>query len=177
MMLNFYKIRILRLILPFLMLLVSLNASAQYSENHIGVRGGINGGIYFQNLIEAGTAERAFFAMISADQNSVRATIMRLTYETSLSEIADNLFFTFGYGGHMGFSVTDYTYFLGRKYQFEYERFRPLVGIDGLAGVEYRFISIPLAIGLNIKPYMELMVPGFISIRPGDVGLSFAWVF
>ncbi|MBN1387713.1 MAG: hypothetical protein JW965_04655 [Bacteroidales bacterium] len=152
-------------------------AEAQFAESHLGVRGGMYGGIYYQNIIPAGTAETSFFAMISASRESVRATVLKLTYETSLSEIADNLFFVWGYGGHAGFSVTDHTYFLGRKYQFEYSRFRPLMGMDGWAGLEYRFITVPFSIGLNLKPYFELMFPGFVSMVPGDIGLTFAYTF
>ena len=152
--------RLIILILPAILLLFHTPVRAQFTENHIGVRGGMHGGVYYQNIIPAGMAETSFFAMISANRETVRATVLKLTYETSLSEIADNLFFVWGYGGHAGFSVTDHTYFLGRKYQFE-----------------YRFITVPLSIGLNLKPYMELMFPGFVSIVPGDIGLSFAYSF
>jgi len=169
--------RLIILILPAILLLFHTPVRAQFTENHIGVRGGMHGGVYYQNIIPAGMAETSFFAMISANRETVRATVLKLTYETSLSEIADNLFFVWGYGGHAGFSVTDHTYFLGRKYQFEYSRFRPLIGVDGWAGLEYRFITVPLSIGLNLKPYMELMFPGFVSIVPGDIGLSFAYSF
>lgn len=169
--------RVIIIILMAIFMILHSQAKAQYSENHIGIRGGMHGGIYYQNLISSGTAETSFFAMISANRESLRATILRLTYETSLGEIADNLFFVWGYGGHAGFSVTDNTYSLGRKYQFEYTRFRPLIGIDGWAGLEFRFRTLPLTIGLNLKPYMELMFPGFINIVPGDVGLSFAYSF
>ncbi len=171
------KVNLFILILASILLALHSPANAQFSENHIGARGGMYGGIYYQNIISAGTAETSFFAMISANRESVRATVLKLTYETSLSEIADNLFFVWGYGGHAGFAVTDNTYFLGRKYQFEYSRFRPLIGVDGWAGLEYRFLTVPLSLGLNLKPYFELMFPGFIRIVPGDVGLSFAYTF
>jgi len=171
------RVNLFILILASFFLAFHSPVKAQFSENHIGGRGGMYGGVYYQNITSAGTAETSFFAMISANRESVRATVLKLTYETNLSEIADNLFFVWGYGGHAGFAVTDYTYFLGRKYQFEYSRFRPLIGVDGWAGLEYRFLTVPLSLGLNIKPYIELMFPGFISIVPGDVGLSFAYTF
>jgi len=169
--------RSFKILIAGIILLLTGEATAQISENHIGLRGGIHSGVYFQNLLSAGTAETSFYVLLSADKNSARLSVMRIIYETSLSEVADNLFFTWGYGGHAGFTVTDHTYFLGRKYQFEYERFRPVAGIDGWLGLEYRFTGIPMAIGLNIKPFFEFMVPGFINIQPGDVGLSVAYRF
>lgn len=156
---------------------MAIPVSAQISENHIGVRGGIHSGVYYQNLKNAGTAEIAFFTMLSANSNSVRVTAMKIVYETSLSEIADNFYLTWGYGAHLGFSVDDHTYFLGKRYQFPSERFRPLAGIDGWGGLEYRFISIPMTIGLNAKPFLEIMVPGFLNIQPWDIGLSVAYIF
>jgi hypothetical protein len=165
------------LLLVGILLMVVKPVNAQITENHIGIRGGIHSGIYYQNLISAGTAEKSFFIMLSADTNNARLTVLRIFYETSLSKITDNLFFTWGYGGHAGFSVTDYAYFLGKKYQFEYEQFRPLAGIDAWAGIEYRVLSIPMIIGLNLKPYFEIMAPGFISLQPGDIGLSIAYRF
>ncbi|MCD4769931.1 MAG: hypothetical protein K8R35_07180 [Bacteroidales bacterium] len=167
----------IKIILAAILMLIGKPLSAQVGENHIGLRGGIHSGVYYQNLVAAGNAERSFYALLSANFNSARITVMKITYETSLSEIADNLFFTWGYGGHVGFTITDHTYFLSRKYQFEYERFRPLIGMDGWGGLEYRFIGIPMTIGLNIKPFFEIMVPGFIKIQPADVGLSFAYRF
>ena len=165
------------IILTGLLLTLSMPLSAQVTENQIGFRGGLNSGVYFQNLLSTGTAEVSFFAMLSANRNTVRVTVMKIVYETSLSEIADNLYFTWGYGGHAGFKVTDHTYFLGQEYQFQHESLRPLVGIDGWGGLEYRFMGVPLTIGLNVKPFLEIMVPGFINIQPVDVGLSFAYRF
>lgn len=169
--------KLIKLLIVGILILTVTSVSAQISENHIGFRGGIHSGIYYQNLVSAGTAEISFFAMLSANSSSVRVTAMRLVYETSLSEISDNLFFTWGYGAHIGFSVADHTYFLGRRYQFPNESFKPLIGVDGWGGLEYRFIEIPLTVGLNAKPFLELMVPGFINIQPGDIGLSFAYIF
>ncbi len=159
----------------FIMLTVSMQA--QIIENYIGFRGGIHSGIYYQNIISAGNAERAFHASLTANDNSLRLTVLKLTYEMNLSDLTDNLFLVWGYGGHLGFSFTDHTWFLGRKYQFSHERFRPLAGIDCFGGIEYRVIGMPLVIGLNIKPYAEIMVPGFIKIQPADVGLSVAYRF
>ena len=102
---------------------------------------------------------------------------MRIVYETSLSEVSDNLFFTWGYGGHVGFTVTDYAYFMGERYEFAHERFRLLGGIDGWAGLEYRFIQVPMTVGVNVKPYLELMTPGFFTLQPGDIGISVAYRF
>lgn len=169
--------RIKKSILLIILIACTLGMQAQITENHIGFRGGINSGIYYQNIISAGNAEKAFHASLTANNNSFRFTILKLTYEMNLSDLTDNLFLVWGYGGHLGFSFTDHTWFLGRRYQFSHERYRPLAGIDCFGGLEYRVIGMPLVIGLNIKPYAEIMVPGFIKIQPADIGLSAAYRF
>ena len=166
-----------KLWLSLILLITAGNLSGQIIENHVGIRGGIHSGIYYQNMVSAGNAEKAFYASLSASNSSLRLTVLRLTYEMNLSGVTENLFLVWGYGGHLGFSITDHTYFLGRKYQFAHERFRPLLGIDAFGGLEYRVIGMPLAVGLNMKPFAELMVPGFVRIRPGDIGLSVAYRF
>lgn len=163
--------------ITLLLITTASNLYAQIVENHIGIRGGLTSGIYYQNIISSGNAERAFYASLSSNRNTVKLTVLKLTYEMNLTEFTDNLFLVWGYGGHIGFSVTDEAWFLGRRYQFAHERFRPLLGLDAFGGVEYRIIGFPLVVGLNIKPYAEIMVPGFVKIQPGDIGLSIAYRF
>lgn len=171
------QVKTLRLIPCLAFFALSGFIEAQIVENHIGFRGGIHSGIYYQNMITAGTAEKAFHASLAANDNSLRLTILRLTYEMNLTEFTDKLFLVWGYGGHLGFSFSDHTYFLGHRYQFPHERFRPLLGIDAFGGLEYRFTGMPLVVGLNMKPFAEIMVPGFVRIQPGDIGLSVAYRF
>ncbi|TFH33360.1 MAG: hypothetical protein E4G95_09720, partial [Bacteroidia bacterium] len=81
-------------LITLLLILTYIPLSSQISENHIGIRGGLNSGIYYQNLVREGTAEISFFAMLSVNRNSVRSTFMKIVYETNLSEVSDNLVFT-----------------------------------------------------------------------------------
>ena len=36
---------------------------------------------------------------------------------------------------------------------------------------------MPLVIGLNMKPFAEIMVPGFVRIQPVDIGLTVGYRF
>jgi hypothetical protein len=151
--------------------------SGQYANKLIGVRSGYRAGIFYQVSSEAGNAEIAYQALLSFKNNGIQLTGLRIIYETQLGEISSDLWFAWGYGGHAGFIYTDHLSYLGEKYYFRRERFAPVFGVDGWLAVEYRFNEIPLSISLNAKPFVEISVPAFVNIVPGDIGISVAYVF
>ena len=130
-----------------------------------------------RSATEAGNAEVAYNAMLSFRKNGVQFTGLKIVYETSLDRISPDLFFGWGYGGHIGFIYSDHLQFLGEDYYFHGERFCPLFGIDGWLGAEYRVHEIPLNISLNIKPFVEITLPSFVRLMPGDVAVSISYVF
>ncbi len=160
-----------------LILLTSSLIKSQNVNRQAGLRTGYRGGFFYQLTSEAGNAEIGYNALLSFSNNGIQLTGLRVVYETSLSAISPDLFFAWGYGGHVGFTYTDHLGFLGERYSFRGERFCPLVGADGWLSAEYRFRDIPLNLSLNVKPFVELTFPAFVKIMPADVGLSVSYVF
>jgi len=166
------------LLLIFLtLLIISAKVSGQISTRQAGIRLGYRSGIFYQVSSEAGNAEVAYNAMLSFRKNGVQFTGLKIVYETSIDRISPDLFFGWGYGGHIGFIYSDHLQFLGEDYYFHGERFCPLFGIDGWLGAEYRVHEIPLNISLNIKPFVEITLPSFVRLMPGDVAVSISYVF
>jgi hypothetical protein len=163
------------LILSFLM--SQYLVQAQTANRQAGLRTGYMGGLFFQKTGHSGNAETGFLAMLGFKDNGVQLTGLRLVYQTTLSEISNDLYLVWGYGAHAGFVVTNNIRYLGNEYYFKSDRFCPLFGVDGWGAVEYRFRSIPLAVSVNIKPYVELTLPSFINLMPGDVGISISYTF
>jgi hypothetical protein len=158
--------------------LLSLSTVFGQSPNRqAGLRTGYRGGFFYQVTGESGNAETGFLAMLGFRNNGIQLTGLRIIYEASLSEISPDLFLAWGYGAHTGFIVTNNIGFLGDKYYFRSDRFCPLFGVDGWGSVEYRFRSIPLVVSVNIKPFVELTLPSFINLMPGDVGISVSYSF
>jgi len=149
----------------------------QNVSKQVGLRTGYRGGIFYQLTSDAGNAEAGYQAMLSFNNNGIQLTGLKIIYETSISEISPDLFFAWGYGGHLGFIYSDHLGFLGERYSFRGERFCPLVGADGWISAEYRFRDFPLNISLNLKPFVEITVPAFVKIMPGDLGISISYVF
>ncbi|MCX6253640.1 MAG: hypothetical protein NTV31_04095 [Bacteroidia bacterium] len=151
--------------------------SGQIATKQAGLRTGYRSGIFYQITNETGNAEMGYYALLSFNNNGIQLTGLRVIYETSLSEISPDLFFAWGYGGHFGVIYNDHLGFLGERYSFQGKRFCPVFGADGWLAAEYRFRDIPLNISLNIKPFVELTIPSFVKIMPGDVGISISYVF
>ena len=151
--------------------------SAQSANKQAGIRTGYRSGIFYQITNESGNAEIGYNAMLSFNNRGIQLTGLRIIYETQLNEISPDLFFAWGYGGHAGFIYTDHLGFLGERYSFSGERLCPVLGADGWLAAEYRFRDIPLNISLNIKPFVELTIPAFVKIMPGDIGVSISYVF
>jgi hypothetical protein len=155
----------------------SPSLSGQAGTKQIGLRTGHRGGIFYQITHEAGNAEVGYNAMLGFNNNGIQLTGLKIIYETSLKDISPDLYFAWGYGGHAGFIYTDRIAFMGENYNFSGERFCPLAGIDGWFSAEYRFRDIPVNLSLNIKPYVELTIPSFVKIMPGDLGISISYIF
>ena len=149
----------------------------QSGTRQAGLRTGFRSGIFYQVTGKAGTAEIGYNAMLSFYNSGIQLTGLRIVYEYALQDISPDLYFAWGYGGHIGFVYTDHLGFLGERYDFRGDRFCPLIGADGWGAIEYRFRDIPLNISLNLKPYVELTVPAFVKIMPGDFGISISYVF
>lgn len=160
-----------------LTLIFSTIADAQYLDKQAGLRTGYRGGFFYQITSDAGNAEIGYQAILGFNNNGVQLTGLRIVYETPITDISPDLFFAWGYGGHIGFVYTDHIGFLGERYSFARDTFCPLVGVDGWVAAEYRFRDIPLNISLNIKPFVELTIPSFVKVMPGDLGISVSYVF
>jgi len=160
-----------------LILTISSAINGQLSYRQAGLRAGYRDGIFYQVTSNAGNAEIGYNAMLSFNNNGLQVTGLRIVYETALTKISPDLYFAWGYGGHIGFFCTDHITNFGERYDFHRQQFCPVLGADGWLATEYRFRDIPLNISLNLKPYVELVIPFFVKIMPADIGISISYVF
>jgi len=160
-----------------LLLIVSTVVNGQFGSRQAGFRLGYRGGIFYQVTQEAGSAEIGYNAMIGFNNHGIQLTGLRIVYETSLNSISPQLFFAWGYGGHLGFIYNDHIRFLGETYSFQRDRFCPVFGADGWIAAEYRVRDIPLNISLNLKPFIEITIPAFVRVMPADLAVSVSYIF
>jgi hypothetical protein len=149
----------------------------QMTTSQAGFRAGYKSGLFYQVTREEGYAEIGYQLLLSFKDDGVQLNGLRIVYERSIDNISPNLFFSWGYGGHLGFTYSDKVRFMGEEYYYNEQRFMPLFGIDGWAATEYRIHDIPLTVSLNIKPYVEIVIPAFVRVVPWDFAISVAYIF
>jgi len=151
--------------------------SGQMATRQAGIRAGYASGIFYQATEYAGNAEVGYNLMLSFRNQGLQFTGLRIVTGPSINAISPDLFFVWGYGGHVGFIYTDHLGYMGERYYLQRDRFCPIFGVDGWLAAEYRFHEIPLNISLNIKPFVELTIPAFFRVMPADFGISVSYIF
>lgn len=136
---------------------------AQSYKFGIGFRGGLFNGITGKYIIKESTAIEGIIA------SRYKGWAVCGLYEVHNKTGIDNLTWFYGIGGHIA-SYKSYYYYGYYKYPGYYHKgvyytsyySEPVtaLGIDGIAGIEYQFKGIPFTMGLDIKPYFDLIGGG-----------------
>jgi hypothetical protein len=133
----------------------------------IGLRAGETSGLTFK--FRTGSSSRVeIIAGVWSDWLSLTAL-----YERHVSAFnVDGLRWYYGAGGHAAFATGNY--YNGGRHYARGDDFA--LGIDGIAGIEYKIPPIPVAISLDVKPLMEIYRNGdlFFGVDPG-LGVKFTF--
>jgi len=93
----------------------------------------------------------------------------------------DNLWFYYGGGAHIG--VVGWQEYYANEYYDphnpwnRYAHWGVAFGIDGVAGLEYRFHSVPITIGVDYKPFFEFYGPFYFRINLWDFAGGIRYTF
>jgi hypothetical protein len=137
-------------------------ASGQDYENAVGARLGVSSGITFKHFFSSSDAVEGTMAW--------RWSGFALTglYERHQGAFdVDRLYFYYGAGLHFGF-------YNSNPWTHEDDNVTVL-GIDGIIGLEYVFTDIPFNIGIDWKPFANLI--GYAGFYADEVALSFRFMF
>ncbi len=143
--------------LIFISALLSFNSlKAQDYRNGIGLRAGNFSGITFKHFMRE-TA--AIEAIVNPYRHGLNLTLL---YEKHAFAFDTKEFrWFYGLGGHVG--VYNGSHYGNRFYRdnygpyYNYDRNFVNLGIDGILGLEYKITEIPFTIGLDFKPYIDLL--------------------
>jgi hypothetical protein len=77
---------------------------------------------------------------------------------------------------HAGYQRWDQRYY---HYNSSYYVTRTsfIAGLDGLAGLEYRFVNVPVSLGIEVKPYFDFFGPKFFYLQPFDFAFTAKYHF
>ncbi|HEX2394823.1 MAG TPA: hypothetical protein VHI78_05715, partial [Bacteroidales bacterium] len=110
-------------------------------------------------------------------RRGAKITILKEHTMPALGHLSENIFFIYGYGAHAGFRYADRYRVLNRTYGLDEYRFMPLLGLDGLVGLEYRFPEFPVMVGLDFKPYFEYSSIQIFNVYLNSIGISIKYRF
>lgn len=133
----------------------------------IGLRAGGTSGLTLKQFFATGTAVEG---IVGVWPNAISITALYERY-AQVGEI-NGLNWYFGGGGHITYGTGRlyYVYREGNRYytyRYNYPGFG--VGIDLVAGIEYKIPQIPFAFNVDIKPFIEMNRAGvlFTAFDPG----------
>lgn len=142
------------------------DASAQRTENLIGLRGGFAPGITFQHYL---SGDRAVEVILSNFRGGAFITGLYQIHTPAFD--VDNLYWFYGAGAHLGF----YRYRDGGRWSDPYFDDGLLLGIDGIIGLEYFFADIPFQLSVDWKPAFNIV--GYTGFLVSDGAVSVRYCF
>lgn len=154
-------------------------ATAQYYEQSAGVRLGGSYGLTYKKFFNEFEAVEFLFG---GRQDGLQLTTMYMFNKPLNLSRNETFFLYYGGGGHLGYekyptkTLYNFTSPPFREYYFENQSYFSM-GIDGIIGAEYRFLTAPLTIGLDVKPFFTFIGFRFTRTDFWDTSLSVKYVF
>jgi hypothetical protein len=151
----------------------TVNGNPEY-KNALGLRAGRTAGITYKHFFNTGNA---FEAILGLWPNAFGLTGL---YQKHAATGLDGLKFYYGGGGHFTRETGRYYYrhygLRGDEYNYRYGKNGLAVGIDGIVGIDWKIGVIPLALSLDLKPFLEVSNYGIIYTAI-DAGLGIKVAF
>ncbi len=159
----------------FILVILLLPATlfAQTFNKAIGIRGGLSSGIEYR--IYTNDANSYKFLLATRD-DGIQLHAFKEFHQFDMFSFSEQLTFFYGVGVHFGYEQWDKQYVQNNTSWYE-ERTALLAGLDGLAGVEYLFYEVPLSIGLEAKPYFDVLGREMFNIELFDVAFTLKYHF
>lgn len=164
--------------LTIILLCSLMSVNAQEYNRSAGLRlGGTSGITYKKFLVE----EQAIEFLLSGRNNGVQLTAMYVFHEPMAISFNENFYFYYGVGGHVGteqFSdltkelvPTDPESFVHKREQFL------TMGVDAIAGIEYRLLSVPITLSFDVKPYFNYVGLRHLKADFWDSSITIKYIF
>lgn len=153
-----------RSVMTFIMALsIGTLISAQEYKTGIGIRAGFSSGLTIKHFNKQ---KAAIEGILSTRWQGFDITGLYEVHNQAFN--VDHLNWYIGGGAHIGFYNGNYVSW--GKYGTAYT----VVGIDGILGIEYNFSEIPINIGIDWKPVINLV--GYSGIW-SEGALSIRYIF
>jgi hypothetical protein len=153
-------------IVLFIMLTASiiLPAQAQEYKTGIGLRAGTSSGVTIKHFLGK---KAAFEGLLTTKWDGFDITGLYEVHNRAFD--VDHLNWFYGFGGHVGFWDGNNTPWgeSGSTYA--------VIGAVGILGLEYSFSDVPIGIGIDWKPVLNII--GDQGLWGDEAALSFRYIF
>ncbi|MFY0687693.1 MAG: hypothetical protein JXQ90_11040 [Cyclobacteriaceae bacterium] len=160
------------------LLVTGWQGMGQQYQQSAGVRLGSTSGLTFKKFL---VEDEAVEFMASGRQNGIQLTMTYLFHEPMEFSFNENFYAIYGAGGHVGFEERNNfnkVLIAVDPPDFEYEEKGYFtMGMDGVLGIEFRWLKIPATLGGDIKPYFNFVGLRHLDARFWDWSLSFKYIF
>ena len=159
-------------IILFLTLFTLASRAQQYSKA-IGIRGGLTSGFEYRFYTDDVNSYKLF---ISARSNGAQIGAMKEFHQYDLFDFSDQVVFIYGVGLHAGYERWHERHYAPNFTWYE-TKSSYLAGIDAMAGVEYTFNELPLSMGLEVKPFLNVWGRKTVDVQLFDFAFTLKYLF
>lgn len=164
------------IILFGLLISLALTGFSQDANKAVGIRGGLTSGFEYRVFTDD---LNSYKVLLSARRSGLQITGLKEFHRPDVFDVGEELSFVYGVGAHVGFESWNKYY---QEDFYPYLRYSerktgPIVGLDGLAGLEYTIPTLPLVAGIEAKPYFNLLGEDFFDLEVFDFAFTLKYVF
>ncbi len=161
----------------FLILLILTAATnsvwSQGFTRAVGIRGGYTSGFEYRMYTDD---LNSFKFLLGTRQGGVQLHVLKEYHKYDLFDFAYQIVFYYGFGVHGGFETWDEPHFRNNTRWYD-SRASAIVGLDGLAGLEYVFDAAPVSAGLEVKPFFDLLGRENFDLQLFDFAFTIKYLF
>ncbi len=162
-------IRLIALALTFL----AFGANAQVHKQAIGIRGGLSSGFEYRVYTNE---YNSYKLLLSSRDRGFQATGLKEFHELALFNESEQLVFFYGIGAHVGYERWD-EYHYTSDVRYSNTKTSLIAGLDGLAGVEYNFLEVPISLGFEVKPFFNVLGRKTFDVQLFDFAFTLKYIF
>lgn len=155
---------------------LALTGYSQEANKAVGIRAGGSSGFEYRVFTDD---LNSYKVLLSARRHGIQLTGLKEFHRPNVFDAGQELSFVYGVGAHAGIESWN-KYYLEPYYpyaSYSDRKTSPVVGLDGLAGLEYTIPTLPLVGGIEVKPYFNLFGEDFFDLEVFDVAFTLKYVF
>jgi len=161
-----------RLLLASALLIFSQFVMAQGFNKSVGLRAGLTSGFEYRYYFDDANS----FKILLGTNNGLRLHAFKEVHRYDLFVFTDQLNLFYGAGIHGGYESWD-EYYVNNNFRWQENRTAFVMGIDALGGLEYMFYEVPLSLGVELKPYIDIFGRHMFHLEPFDFAFTVKYLF